>query len=501
MGLFQPAVLNSLGPGIYAVPVTPPPTLPAVGTQTACIVEQFPWGPSGTGPYDPSDPADLVFTFFPPGSNWDAAGPAAVLGKGWPDLRLLRVVAATGTAAATRGISSATPTLLVTATAKYVGTLGNSIVVLVAAAGNGVSTSFKATFTLTGTSGTTQEVCDNIDTTSANNLAASVKNFLAASRLIGGFTWAASGAASAGSSSFSGGLDGSVAATDYVGTLGTGDKGLALTEGEDDIDLIFFGNPGSFTATANAGMQAHVIDRGDRIGFISGVQGQTSAQAITDVASFRADQLAYVDPWMKQISAQTGLLITIPAAPLAASICSQIVPSTHAAWRDPEITTDMMANVRDVEAVRGNQAKAERDAGIMTLCRKKGGGFLFYADVTTNSPVNTAQPDIATIRMNQYIAKSSVDGFQSNVYGPNVPATQTPMRASLQSFLDELLYNRDHDPQHHPYLKAASLGASEAANPQSSLDAGNFVIPVNGKTDSGMIRVFILENVSPTAAT
>jgi hypothetical protein len=497
--IFATAISDQLGPGVYGVNVKPAATLVPEGTATSCLVEQFPWGPTGIV-YQPVDDADRILTFYPPGMNRNMAGPLALSGKGWPDNRIVRVVASSGTAVATATLASAVPANIVTATLKSVGTAGNVAVATVAASSDGVSGHWKLQVQVTGVSGTTTDVVDNIDSTSATTLANTTAAQLTKCILLGSLAWVANGTPANGTTAFASGADGSVVASDYVGTAGLGDKGLALTEGEDAISLICFGDPGgSLRAACNAGLKAHVLANNRRNGFATGNSGQSASAAQTDVASYRADTLIYVDPWMKQLSDQDSTIQTIPAAALAMSVAAQLSPSTHISWRDPEVA-DLMASVYDVEAKRGAQAKTNSDQGIVTLIKKSTGGFAFYSDNTSNAPVNTAQPDLATIRIGQYILTSAEAGFQSNVDGPNVPATQRPMRGALDSFMTTMVHNRDHDPAHNPYVKDYSLGDEVASNPQSSLDAGDYVIPLTAKTDRGMLRIFIPITYGPTAS-
>lgn len=496
--IWQSAPSDALGPGVYGVPVAPPQSLPAEGTSTALILEQFPWGPSLTT-YDPDGLADLISTFYPPGMNRNAPGPLAIGGKGWPDLRVYRVTAATGTLIASAIFASSVPTTIFTVALKYVGTAGNAVVGTISAPSDGVSGHVNLAVTCTGASGVTTDNFPNLDATSALTLAASAAVALTNAKLVGSITWDAAGTVVNGSVTFTSGADGAVAATDYVGTVGAGDKGLAYTEGEDDINLVCFGDPGSsLRAACNAGMLAHLASLGRRVGFMTGNAGQAASAAQTDVATYRLDQNVYVDPWMKKISDQDSTIQTVPAAAMAMSVAAQLQPSSHISWRDPSVAA-MMTDVFDVEQTRGTPTALQNSkAGICTLIKKKGGGFAFYTDATSNAPANPAQGDLATIRMGQYIIISAEDGFQSNVEGPNVPYTQTPMRTALTSFMETLVFNSKNDPAHNPYVKSYSLGDPQTSNPDASLDAGDYTIPVKAKTDRGMIRIFIPLQYGPT---
>jgi hypothetical protein len=499
MSIWQASVSSALGPGVYGVNAKPAASLPVEGTDVTCLCEQFPWGPTGVV-YDPTDIADRILTFYPPGMSRLGAGALALQAKGWPDEREVRIFAATGTAAASCTISTAVPLALIHITLKYVGLAGNSAVATTSPASDGNALHFNVNVVVTGVTGTTTDVCPNVNV--SGTLADYLGADLAASwRLIGSITKTNAGSGPVmGSTTFTGGLEPAPAMADYVGTQGLGDKGLALTEGEDDISHIAFGNCPFVTTGANLGMQQHVISLGRRMGWISGVAGQTAAAVQTDVALFRSDQIGYIDAQMVQTADQDGSLQTIPTAPLAMSVAAQLPPSSHISWRDSSVA-GMMTSVTALEQSRGAQAFTLWKAGVTVLIKKRRGGFAFYMDPTSNAPVNPSQPSIADTRMGQYIITSAEDGFQSNVNGPNVPTTQLPMRAALTVFMNELVFNASKDPSHNPYVKSYSLDPDGPANPQGNLDAGDYAIPVNAKTDSGMIRIFVPlqygPNVSP----
>lgn len=497
MSIWQSSVSNALGPGVYGVNVKPPQTIVGQGQDVTCIVEQFPWGPFGLV-YQPTGIADRILTFYPPGASRNGAGALALSGKGWPSERVVRVMAASGTATASATFQTSGAVSVFSCQLKFPGILGNSMVGTISAATDGVASHAKLVVTLTGATGTTTDTLDNLNFASAAALTASLGSQLLTCRLIGGLTWIASGTVATGSTTFTGGLEPSPVATDYIGTQGLGDKGLALTESNDDINHIFYGNPATgILAACNAGLYAHAVFRGDRGAYIAGAAAQTSSAALTDVANYRADNCVYVDAWMQQISDQDSTIQTIPAAPMAASVAAQVPVSTGISWRDSSIQT-LMTAVVGLEQSRGSQALTESNNGICVLIKKKNGGFAFYTDVTTNAPNNGAAPRWRTQRTGIYILESAINGFQSNVEGPNVPATQLPMRAALTTFLQGMVFNRDHDPAHNPYIQSFSLSNDQVANPQSSLDAGNYVIPTNVKTDAGMIRIFVPLQYGPT---
>src|SRR6185312_10115737 len=179
MGLFSTTVS---GPrGVYAVENPPPSIVAATGTNTSVMVGQPPWGPVNTLTY-PSSIGDYYNTFAPRGMTRTGSAHLSIIRKGWPLIGAVRACDPTA-AAATATINKTGPTALLVATAKSVGTAGNSIAITIGAAGDGNANHFSFAVSVSGLSGTTQEFYDNcnVSGTGANVLPNLANSLLLAS--------------------------------------------------------------------------------------------------------------------------------------------------------------------------------------------------------------------------------------------------------------------------------------------------------------------------------
>lgn len=112
---------------INLIEVSPAPRI--IGTNITKVVGEFPWGPFNT-PTLITDPEVLSDTFFggvAVPENW--GGGAALIGKAWGPLYIVRGKAAAA-AKATRTIAGSTPENIFRVSAKYEGDAGNEIKVL-----------------------------------------------------------------------------------------------------------------------------------------------------------------------------------------------------------------------------------------------------------------------------------------------------------------------------------------------------------------------------------
>lgn len=477
--------------GAYGILRAPPTTIRPIGTGIACLVEKQSWGP-GQVVTTPSDVADMLLTFAPPGMDRTNVGYLAMQAKAFPQLRILRVTGSTSPTKAFVALTSAGPVTVLTLTLNSYGSEGNSVTAVVSAATDGDSNHFDLVISVTGTSGTTTDTLRNFNASASGTHSAPDFTKL---RLLGAVTFGTNGRPDNGTYTFASGADGTPGAADYDGTIGTGDKGLAKTEGMGDINHIFFGDPGnSIRATVNAAMLAHVESLKSRMGYINGNSGLTATQAQTDVANYRSIFLQYVDVW-PYINRDVDAAKTITApAPFAASVASQLPPSAHISWRDPKVQA-MLANIVDLEAERGANAYNNKLAGIVTLQRKRTGGFCFEGDVNTYNATDPSVGGAYRTRVAIYLLESMLESVQSKIDGPNVEATQQPIIDAASKFLGDLVENSKIDPENLPYLKDAGIDDVKAFNPDGSIRNGDFTVPCSAQTDPGMQRIFFNLNV------
>ena len=474
--------------GVYAISRTPPKMLKPAGTGVAAIVGQFPWGPD-TAVTTPTDAADFVGKFAPPGFSHTGSGYLGVLGKAFPTLRVVRAVGSAA-AASTFLLVGAGAVLQLTLTLKYKGVAGNSVVVTVGTASDAVAAHCNITVSITGASGTTTETYANVDNTATNF----VQPDLSASLLVGSIVRNGSNVLrpTSGTYTSSNGVEGTITSAEYVGTPGTGNKGLALLEGDKSVRHVFVDDCGSsLRAAVNAGVVAHTILCGDRLGYINGDSGLTAAQVITDVGTYtRSDRVVYVAPWAYIYDDVTGAEQLVPPSPFAASVCCQVSPSTSPAWKDGEVG-GMLAAITRLETDYGASIADLTDAGVMALEHETDGSYRFEAGVVTYAITDPSKKNITRTRIGDYIALSFIDSVRSMVDAPNVDINQLSLVGALESLLDDLVANQLHDPNHNPYIKAYSISPLASVNSAGSLAAGNFIIPVEVQCGANMEHIFL----------
>jgi len=509
MALFVTSTSSISMHGAYAIEREPPALIRGAGTAVACIVGQFPWGPSyrdttpTRAPYISTDINDLVLTFAPPGMDRTGSGYLAFIRKYWPDLRPIRVVGTTAAAASANLVDGATT--ICVATLKYCGTAGNSVTFDVTDASDGDATHFNLVVTITGASGTYTETVHNINASGGTFVSPTE---LTTCRLLGTITRSNTGRPdNITGSAFSGGVTGTINSTQYIGTAGSGDFGIAGAENDDSVSVIFADDPGDTDrAAVMAGIVAHATLMGDRRAIIHVDSG------ITVIATLRADailtgnrnwQTALVDPWVTIKDDIDSTARTVPGDSFLASVLCQLPPSTSAAFKN-SMVRDMLRHIVSLETPRGLAAGTNADYGITTIRPHKKGGWCFEACVTTLAPSNPAKRLFTRTGMGIYIAKSWSDSVQEWVDAPNVQAIQDELILSLDAFMQTLKKNATTDPIHLPHVIDYGILDPQGFNDSQSIANGFYYIPLDVQTSSGMEKLILTlrfgENVTIDAA-
>lgn len=478
---------NARRHGAYAIERTAARIAKATGTGCVAIVEQFPWGPENTV-YLATGVKDAIDTFAPPGMNHLGSGYMALTNKGFPDLRVVRVLPASGAVAASYTLMASAVTVA-TVTAKYKGAAGNAISLVVGTASDGDVNHFNLTATVTSASGTTSEVYPNINVSGTG--ADSIPS-VAGSKLLASITKVTGGRPTSGTYSLASGADGSVAAADYVGTAGTGNKGIALLEGDKNVRVVTVGDPGSsFRAVVNAGLVAHATLMGDRVCIINGDSGQTAAQAITNVATYtRSNRVVYAGNWYYTYDDVTGAEQLVPPGPMMASLIAQTSPSTSIAWKDAEQGLKL-SGINRLEVNFGAAVADCTDAGIACFITEDEGGFRVEAGVTTIAPADPSKKNLTRTRIGDYFANSLTKAFRPFGDSPNVEANRIPMLGMTINFMDGLKQAAKTDPNHTPHVLDYTLLDPEQFNSTEEIAAGDNTIPLDVKTSAAQERIFL----------
>jgi hypothetical protein len=488
--LFQSYISPSLPRGVYAVSTPPPASITPTGTGNSIAVAQFPWGPAKTLTYPGSMPAFWA-TFAPAGMTRTGGAHLSTIRKGWPSLGGVRVIGPTA-AAATCTLQTSGAVTVLTLTALYPGTQGNSIICTVAAASDGVTGHYKLTVQVSSASGTTTEIYDNNNQTGTGTTV--TPNFTG-SLLIASGTAGTNGTIVNGATTMAGGTNGTVAALQYTGTPGANDYGFALLEADNTIDGIFTDDNSSYSGV-NAGLVAHLAITQDRIGYLSGIAGQTAAQAQTDVANYRSVNAVYVDPWVMVADDTTGAISNQPGACWAASVAAQIPPSLSISARMATVG-NLLRGISSLEANRSFNKAANTAAGIATLIPGNQGGYTFEAGVNTS--LVSGQTDLTRTRMGIYIARSAVNAWYPYVDAPNVPFFQQDLINSAFQFLSQLKTNAKVNPAVLPYIVNFDMPLS-GLNTAAYLASGGYDVAANIQTGSSMARISLSMSYGTTVS-
>lgn len=481
---------------VFAIKRKPPGIFRPAGTGAALVLAQFTWGPAQTL-MEATDPKDFTNKIAPPGMDRTTQAYASVNQKGFPDLWWIRVMG-TGAVKAFADFPNSGATVIFRVTLNSPGTAGNSVTGTISAASDGDANHVDLTVTVTGSSGTTTDTVKNINFSGVgadgiDGVAGTTFDLSEQSILIGTITKTAAGIAAVGSVTFASGTTPAVTAADYVGTIGTGDKGLAQGEQEGSLRHIFFDDVGnSLRAAANAGMKAHVNALQDRVGYINGNSGQSLATAQSDVANYRSGYglLMYMDPWVYQLD-DFGTKTLIPSACYAACVGSRTSPSTAIAWKDPEVQ-GMISGISSLEFNRGNGAGTNTQKGIATFIREETGGHTIEADVTTDAPVDTTIAYLTDTRITIHIALTAKTNLRSVVDAPNVPANQQFAINGVTEFMDILkAASTGRDPNHTAHVIDWGMNDLTTENTEASIQAGRFIIPIDVETSVGIRQLFI----------
>lgn len=485
--------------GVYAFEKPAPLVITPTGTGVAALVEQQSWGPAGVVTQAPSFAA-LLNMIAPPGMNRTNPGYMAATGKAFPTFKFVRVL---GSAAVVASVdipeSGAEPDDIIRVTAKYAGTEGNAITITISAATDGDANHVNITASVAGDSGSYEETIANFNASGVGAptpLSQAEKNALV---LVGDVTVLTAGVPEAGSYSLTSGANGTIDAARYVGTAGTGNHGVARFEGDKTIDHIFTGDPGnSLRAGVNAGLVAHANSMGDRVAYLNGPSGNTAAQAQSDVANYRSQRAVYCDPWCFSYDDVDGTKRLVTTASFAASVASQLSPSTSIAWKDP-IVGDMLRGIVDLEADRGDLAAANTAAGIATFIAEEGGGFRIEAGVTTIAPQAPARKNLTRTRMGHYMARSIKESVRSSVDAPNVRENQQDIIDAITAFMEQLKRaSASSRVNFEPHVIDYRIEDISASNSSSDIAAGDFNVDLSAQESSSMERIFINLNHGET---
>ena len=316
-------------------------------------------------------------------------------------VRVIGIDAARATVTLNDG--QATPADLLTITAKYEGAFGNDISVAIS----------DDTATITFGSMSERYVFTTVQ---------SLADVINASSELVDAEFVAEGTIPDGTSALTGGVDGTIADTDYIGAYDSGTDtrtGLYVLDTEDDVDIIWMG--GSQSATKRSALLTNVSDY-NRIGVLPLTSGSNLQTAITDgktIDNYRAF-VTFPD-----VSVETKLGDeTVDASAIAAGVLGAI-PVQNSPAGQP---------LNGVNGVARGLTKSEMeslvDAGINPIALSAG-KYRLKTGWTATTDIDWQQ--IGVRRVFDYAKRIASTSLEQFVSQPNTPALWAQVRAVLTS--------------------------------------------------------------------
>lgn len=351
-------------------------------------------------------------------------------------------------ATASMVLQSTGPVNILNVAAKYPGDLGGTITVTIAAADDGTA----AHFNLTAQLGTEVEVYRNLSALSAGAgvvlgdqtsskilaaLSAVTANLGASTRPVNG-TYTL-GVAATNVASPVAGSDGVSLATDYTGTAGQGDVGLALFEGDADVTIVACDDCTSALRVAvNTAIVAH-LEAESREGYIVLDSGTTISAAITamttNASAYRSERAILAWPWVYTLDA-TGARTLVPSAGIRAGALSKMPRHLGQHWKDDRNASSFRGVVAlEYSLGRANLILAQ-NAGISALV-PAASAWAPKTDSTTS--LLAGKTKVARRRLTDYVMRLATAGQGPYEGGPLDPATRSRQLAQVKTALQPLV--------------------------------------------------------------
>lgn len=480
--LFIDSLALARAAGAYAIEIAPPRVVEDQVVGHVGIPLQCEWGPDNVVG-EPAGSADLLATYFPPGSPRTSTGYRALVGRKKMPLRPVRCMKSDA-AAASRTIAVTGPGTLII-TALYKGTLGNSITTEVKAASDGDPNHFDLEVVLTDTvTGTTRGTIRNIEVGVDPELPGP-ESLLLASVVWGGTPSAIPA------------LDGAPVAL-TTGTNGTGSVGateynaaIDLLAARDEVFVVVTDDVGSAArAAVNSKLLTHAQSTTrNRLVVLQGDVSASWSTSKTTVATVRGDRVVFVGAWV-QVYDDSGATVTSPASTFIASALANTEPQQSHAWWD-EVVTDLYTSIIGIVAPFSTsdpdvQAEAT-EQGVCLPVRLESGRFAFLHDRTTS--LTTGRRYAITRRLKDFFARSILSTIRSFVNGPSLRGRHLEVKALVDGFMGR---------QVTAQRCSAYSSAIDGVNTPASIALGQFALALDATTPAPMEKIGLLLNAGET---
>lgn len=484
--LFVDSVETQQAPGAYVVEIAPPRVIEGLVTGYIGFVFQGEWGPVNTLS-EPGSTPEFMSMYFPPGSPHTSAGYRALMRRKRMPLRPVRIA----NGAATAALTDAAGTGTFTVTAKYPGTLGNSIALTWLAATDGDAAHRDLVVTLSNavTGSTTERI---------RNVVMNVDLNLTGSALLASLTFATASAlpAAATTGTLTGGTNGSAVTSTHYRTA------LALLALRSDIFVVVTDDPGdSIRDAVNDEVVAHVASKRDRLGVIqttavNAVWADVKSYVNTHSPTVRNDRIIPCGAYVQALD-DAGAAQTVPFSTFVASALANLEPQqSHARWS--EIATQYYDGVAGIVApfsTDDDDLRGEATvSGILLPIRLDTGAYAALHDRT--SSLTDGRRFVTTRRLKDFLARSIRTNIQGFVNGINWRGQQVKVKGLVDAFLTRQGPSVRRD---EPRVVAYSTDINSVNTP-ASVAAGNFNLALDATTPSVMEKIGLLFNVGETVS-
>lgn len=408
--------------GLYVQERIPPAEIVGRSLNDVCVISEAIRGPVNEAVLC-SSPARVreVFGGRDQGSGGTTTSPLwrALLNKPFSRLWIIRCAAA----AAVKATVTLGTTLRIDASS--VGQWGNNVSYQVKDASDGNANHFNLEITYLGGKKIYKNL--NIFTASDNNLLATVgddkANWVTLTKLADGRP------VNVGPSALTTGADGTIADSDFTGT-GDGIDVAATVQG---AGCVFIAE--RMSATLKAAIETKAASTPDRMWLIGPDSETTSAAtAITDVADYRTDRIAYTYGHTYTLDPEIGAEILTRPESWMASIFSQTDVDIHVGEEDTKAFTAGIIRLYNETFTRGDFI-AFKDAGICAM-EKDVNGYAFVSGVTTS--LEPGKEPIARRRSADFILLSLADNWRFSVKKKNTATRRGIIVGGTKSYLGGL---------------------------------------------------------------
>lgn len=463
--------------GIIIDESAPPASIQGVGSNTVIMLGAFERGPATL--QQVSSVGDLQAEY---GKNTSYSGYQALRNKKFSLLKLIRVVAASGSAVATKNFQHSSTTILTISALQGAGLYGNGITVAISTG----SISGKK-YVVTDTSPNAvlpQETYDNVAVAS---ITPSTNPFVNSNLISVAVISSANEPDNCSATALASGADGTIADSDYVTAMG-----LAAVERAGNVLLCDY-----YSATVNAGLKAHSILTQDKMVIVCGPQSQAASAAATDAASYRDTdgRIIYAYPWV-QTSLDSVNVMQLPAS-WYASVLSQTSPNIDPADAD---NVQFLLNANDLAY---HLARADyislAAAGVSAFeIDNDLGGVKIKSGVVTQL-ADSSKILVSRRRMADYLTNSAALFLKLYQNGPNSRKKRDAVKGAVLQFVKQLqapgveILPTDAD------IPAGSghvtLVDTESLNTADSIAAGFFYFIWKQRTFSSMRYIVMMAQI------